>query len=346
MKTCDLLRLSRALASSTALCVLLASAPAHAQAQDQAAARALFEDGRRLLKEGKYPEACRTLEAASKLYPSPGILLNLGDCFEKVGRTASAWTEFGEAASVAARALRNDQVAEAKRRQSAVEPKLAKLTIRVPNVATGVTIAITRDETELSSVAWGEAIPVDPGPHRIRAEAPGHEPWTTTVVVTSPGQTVTVDVPVLTASPTPPAPVPVHEAEANQNTVPEATSPATTAPVHRKSTAVDWALIGGGVVVGVVGGVLWDLGADHAREASGPHPQSELDSARSSYSSAKTLYIVGLGGVVVGGAAAVTGLILMTVGRGGKSHTSTIGAMHASPWVSPAGGGLVLAGGF
>ena len=335
MKTCNWLRLSRALASSTALCVVLASAPAHAQAQDQAAARALFEDGRRLLKEGKYPEACRTLEAASKLYPSPGILLNLGDCYERLGRTASAWTEFGEAASVAARALRNDQVAEAKRRQGAVEPKLAKLTIRVPNVATGVTIAITRDETELSSAAWGEAIPVDPGPHRIRAEAPGHEPWTTTVVVTSAGQTVTVDVPVLTASPTAPAPVPVHEIEATQSAVPEATSPVTTAPVRRKSTALDWALIGGGVVVGVVGGVLWDVGANHAREASGPHPESELESAQSSYSSAKTLYIVGLGGVVVGGAAAVTGVILMTVGRSGKSHASTLGAVHASPWVSP-----------
>jgi len=136
--------------------MVLASSPAYAQAQDQAAARVLFEDGRRLLKEGKYPEACQTLEAATKLYSSAGILLNLGDCYEKLGRTASAWTEFGEAVTVATRAHRNDQVSEAKRRQAALEPKLTKLAIRVSGPITGLTIS--RDETDIASAAWGEAI--------------------------------------------------------------------------------------------------------------------------------------------------------------------------------------------
>lgn len=100
-------RVLAGVAAAAALSTLLAAPVARAQAQDQAAARALFEDGRRLLQNGKYEEACRRLEAASKLYASPGILLNLGDCYEKLGRSASAWTEFGEAAAVAARAQRS-----------------------------------------------------------------------------------------------------------------------------------------------------------------------------------------------------------------------------------------------
>jgi tetratricopeptide (TPR) repeat protein len=343
MKTCNALSVPL-LASTAALAVVLASPPAHAQAQDQAAARALFEDGRRLLNEGKYQEACRTLEAASKLYASPGILLNLGDCYEKIGRTASAWTEFGEAAAVAARARRNDQVAEAKRRQAAVEPKLTKLTIQVSGLITGLTI--TRDDTDIASPAWGEAIPVDPGTHQIKAEATGHQPWSTSVVVTAEGQTVTVEVPTLPSAPTPP-PVPVaHETEATPGES-AATTPADATPVRPRSRAVAWALVGGGTAVAVAGGVLWGLGTNNASQASHADTTTEAKykSASSDYNSAKTLYIAGIAGVGVGVAVAATGVLLMTLGHKTERRPA-IGALQAAPWVSPSGGGVQVAGGW
>ena len=86
--------------------VTLAPRMLRAQAEDQAAARALFNEGRELLTAGRYAEACPKFEAARKLYASAGILLNLGDCYERLGRTASAWTEFGEAVSLARRTAR------------------------------------------------------------------------------------------------------------------------------------------------------------------------------------------------------------------------------------------------
>ena len=138
-------------ASVVVLGVLLASPQARAQAEDQAAARSLFDEGRKLMKAGKYDDACPKLEAASKLYASAGILLNLGDCFEKIGRTASAWTEFGQSAAVADRADRRDQAAEAKRRQAALEPKLARLTIHVPREVPG--LVVSRDSTDLGPAA-------------------------------------------------------------------------------------------------------------------------------------------------------------------------------------------------
>ncbi len=329
---------------SAALSAMLASPLARAQAQDEAAARALFEDGRRLLKNGQYPEACRTLEAASKLYPSPGILLNLGDCFEKLGRSASAWTEFGEAAAAATRSRRNDQVSEAKRRLAAVEPKLTRLTIRVASEVSG--LVITRDQTDLGSAAWGEAIPVDPGTHEIHAAAPGHDPWSTSVLVSTPGQTVTVDVPALVASPTPPPPI-AHESEEPASGM-SAMALAEAPPPRPRSNTLGWALIGGGAVAGIVGGVLWDLGANHAREAhdADTGTPAKYGAADSSYKAALVPYYAGIAGVVVGGATATVGVLLVTVGRGGAHRAPSMGAIDASPWISAGGGGLQLRGGF
>src|SRR5688572_27022649 len=92
---------------------LTVTPPAHAQAENQAAARALFEEARDLAKAGNYSAACPKFEAANRLYASPGALLNLADCYEHLGRTASAWSQFGEAASVAERADRSDVAEEA-----------------------------------------------------------------------------------------------------------------------------------------------------------------------------------------------------------------------------------------
>jgi tetratricopeptide (TPR) repeat protein len=329
---------------AAAFSVLLASPLAHAQAQDQAAARALFEDGRQLLKAGKYEEACRTLEAASKLYASSGILLNLGDCYEKLGRSASAWTEFGEAAAVAARSRRNDQVSEAKRRQAAVEPKLTRLTIRVTGEVSG--LVISRDQTDLASAAWGEAIPVDPGTHEIHAEAPGHEPWTKTIVVSTAGQTVTVEVPLLAASPAPPPPPPRHEAEEPAGATSAVAS--LEAPRARaRSHVVDWALVGAGVAIGAAGGVLWELGSSRSWDANHADTttREKNQAAQSDYNSAKTLFYVGIAGAAVGAATATVGAILLVGGRR-PSREPSVGAIQASPWIGSGVGGLQVAGGF
>jgi Tfp pilus assembly protein PilF len=84
--------------------LMLASPSAFAQsAGDKATAEALFGDGRRLMAQGNYRDACPKFEASVKLDPGVGAILNLADCYEKNGQTASAWAEFREA-SAAARA--------------------------------------------------------------------------------------------------------------------------------------------------------------------------------------------------------------------------------------------------
>src|ERR1700723_479579 len=104
---------SRVAACAVALATMGASGLAAAQAESEAAARELFNEARELAGKGQYAPACPKLEAASKLYRGSGLLITLGDCYEHLGRTASAWTTFGDAASVAAAIGRSDDEAEA-----------------------------------------------------------------------------------------------------------------------------------------------------------------------------------------------------------------------------------------
>jgi hypothetical protein len=295
---------------------------AHAQAADQATARALFAEGRRLMKAGKYADACPKLEAAQKLYPSAGILLNLGDCYEKIGKTASAWNEFGEAASLAARSNRPEDADEARRRQEAIEPALVRLVIRVPSPISG--LVVTRDGVKLAEATWGSTLPVDPGEHTVLAEADGHEPWSTSVTITRRGDTATVTVPKLKASP-------VSERPSGPERIPE--SRPATARSGGGGHGVALALLISGVVVGAGGGALMYVESVRASDA-------RAKSDFSGYDATRTPWVIGLVGAVAGGLTAVGGVVLFAVG----SSDSESAATSASAWIAPGGGGIRLSG--
>ena len=72
-----------------------------ARAADTAAAQSLFSDARKLMLAGNFADACPKREESEKLDPGMGTLYNLGDCYEHVGKTASAWAAFDEVANEA-----------------------------------------------------------------------------------------------------------------------------------------------------------------------------------------------------------------------------------------------------
>lgn len=208
MITCDARpRALRLLAQVLApvLAAAMYAPSAVADGEEQIAARALFNEARALIKAGRFELACPKLEAAAKLYRGSGVLLNLGDCFEHVGRTASAWNEFAEAASLAVRTARPDDEAEARRRMAAVEPRLARLVLRVGQRVPG--LVLRSDGKELLGAAWDTPIPVDAGQHRLDASAPGYASWSRVIDAVD-GATVAIDVPELAATPAPPSPTP------------------------------------------------------------------------------------------------------------------------------------------
>lgn len=143
-------------------------------AADKAAAEALFQEGKALTERNEYGEACEKFRASQDLDAGLGTLLYLADCYEKTGRTASAWATFEEAASVAASRGDTNRHEIARGRAASIKPRLSYVLIRAATPPPEGAV-VTRDGRPVPSAVWGVPIPVDPGPTTIRVSAPGYE---------------------------------------------------------------------------------------------------------------------------------------------------------------------------
>lgn len=305
------------------LALTLGASFASAQSGDPTAARALFAEARKLMKAGKYDAACPKLEAAAKLYAGSGVLLNLADCYEHTGRTASAWNEFGTTAEVAARTGRSDDEAEGRRRQQALEPRLSRLIVHVAQDVPGLTVA--RGGTVLDRGAWDLPIPVDPGTYVLTATATGRAPWSSEVKVTAAGATVTVEVPALprehdeareatATGPAPTGPAVEHE-RAHPARVDAATAGATGGSGGR---VLAIGLTGLGAVALGTGGVLglWAKGRfDRAEGETGTAQRTDSAGATNTGNVATAV-------VIAGAVTAAAGLVVWIAVPG---HRATVG---------------------
>jgi hypothetical protein len=239
----------------------LALAPARfAQAQgatDSATAESLFNEALALLANQKVAEACPKLEASQRLDPGVGTLLYLADCYQQLGRTASAWGTFREAAYLA-KAGKDDRESVAVESARTLEPQLSYLTVEV-TPPPGVTLDIQRDGKPMADALWNTAIPVDPGKHTVQASAAGKKPWSTSFDVGEGPRHESVVVPALEDAPVapPPAPLPVS--------VPAAEPPRASGSSVQKT--VGWVLVGAGSAGLLSGGVLALLARSDDKDA-------------------------------------------------------------------------------
>jgi len=202
---------------ATLLVVVGMAATAHAQAappdpdsDEVAQADALFHEAKQLLADGRVAVACTKLEESQSLAPGSGTLLNLGDCYERLGRTASAWATFRAAGALARSKGKSGFADEALARATALESRLSKLRIVVPEPVDGM--VVQRGQVEVDPTRFGVATPVDPGTVVVRAEAPGRTGWSSTVTIPKKPGVVEVEVPGLRspeAAEPPPQPEPV-----------------------------------------------------------------------------------------------------------------------------------------
>jgi hypothetical protein len=165
--------------------VILRSATASADSSiaDKAAAEALFDRGVTLLRTGDYKQACAKLEASERIDPAVGTLLYLGTCYERLGRTASAWATFREASSLAQSTGQTDRAEIARGRAARLEADLAYLTIVVPAAAHLPELVVRRAGSVIGADAYGVPLPTDPGGVSIEASSPGYNPFVATVTL-------------------------------------------------------------------------------------------------------------------------------------------------------------------
>jgi hypothetical protein len=180
----------RALSLGLAAVLIAHSLPAIAEPteQEQAIAKDLFDKGVKLNEEfkcddkptdlGKCKQARDSFKRAYDITGALGALRNLAYVEKGLGMTASAARDFREVARRAPldpKPERREWAKFAKDEADALEPRVPHLLVKVVDKVSGTKIML--DNVPLPEAAWNTPVPVDPGPHTVRAEAPGRLPF-------------------------------------------------------------------------------------------------------------------------------------------------------------------------
>lgn len=344
----------RSFIATVALAAAASPALAQSASGDKAAANALFDEGKRLLAAGDTAQACAKFEASIKVLDQLGTRLNLADCYERAGRTASAWAEFREAGSLAEK--RGDARSKfARDRAEALRPRLVKLSITVPPGSRLAGLEIKRNGVAVSAALYDTSVPIDPGKYTIEAAATGRQPWSTTIDASTAGAELKIEVPKLDASapvksePVVPPPIAKANRPATGKSVPPAKSDsaAVTADVDRRSDApvdsparrkrhlISYA-VGGVGLVGLGVGVVLGYEAKSKWDEAGKHCMGDICD-RTGISINRDARSLGTTGTIIGGiglAAAAAAVVIYV--------TAPSGTESAAVAVSPRPGGGVV----
>jgi hypothetical protein len=296
------------------LFVLLSPSAALAdQDADKARATGLFAEAQALVQAGKYAEACAKFEESVKLHAGVGNQYQLADCWEKIGRTASAYEAFQKVVAKTRELAQPEREKAAQERADALAPKLTRLRLEVKSPEDN--LSLERNGKPVARGDFGVPVPIDPGMQKLRASAPGKEPWSQALDVPAEPGTIVVTVPALAAEKKPVAAAAAPAAATKQP------AKQTPAPNVEESSGGGFrsvatiGLFGIGIAGAIVGSVTGFQYAMNNRDAEAVCPQSVgcteeevalhdelVDDARKQ----RTLMYVGFGAAAVGlGGAAV-----------------------------------------
>lgn len=272
--------------------------------------KALLTEGQKLMETGRMAEARDKLEASVRHDPSLPALLLLADCQARLGATASAWGNFHRAEE-RARILGDKAAAEeAVKRAAALEPGLTRVRFEVETG--GASAAISLDGQPLPESAWGTAIPIDPGRHKVTAFV-GQRAFSKEFELPADGATTVIRIPGSSVKPTTrvlaPARAPQAASDYSQGV--------------STGTVVLLSLGGVGIVSGIVGAAML---------------MSEGRKSQGVFTAGVTLLVAGGVLILPAGIGAIIGLVE-------KNRTKTVQTplpLRVSPMVAQGGGGLSL----
>jgi hypothetical protein len=317
--------------------------------QERAGAREAATEGVAALNEGRYADAIDMFRRAETLVHAPTHLLLMARAHVKLGKLVQAREVYikvtKEALAPTAPQPFRDAQAEAGRELAALEPRLARVTVKIEGDAKN--LSVTADGEKVNIVLLGVPQPFDPGKHEFKAVADGMESKPQAVEVAEGGrQTV-----VLVLQPSAGA---TGASAAGSAAGTRLLTTATPLPGAETGTTSEsrgngmrigaYAAFGVGAL-GVAAGVIFGLGAksdytkadDICSTPSGcpASRQGEIEDLDSSGNGKKTLATVGFiaGGV---GIAAGTALFLLSQGGSG-SKTADRAVRHArvEPQIGP-----------
>ena len=322
----------RRIAFACGLMLALAASPVLAQS-NAAHAESLFKEGKELLAQKKYEQACPKLAESARLDPGSGTLLALGLCYEGQGKFASAWGAYIEASAAARRDKRDDREKAANGKAAEVEKKVSKVTFDVDATTAGLRgFELRLDGTALGSAGWSGA-PLDPGEHTVEVAAPGKTPFSTKFTVAAVADKKQIHIDPL--------------ADAPVAALPPGTGPGTSeAPTSSGTTQriIGFSVGGVGIVllgVGTVFGIQALSKSNDVKDVCSLQRCTD-PAAVAKNEDAKTAADISTVTIGIGAAAIVGGLVLVFTAPRNPSPT----ALHVTPTVGPGVAGFSLGGAF
>jgi hypothetical protein len=330
------------LIASVVICALAGAASGDsARRADQ-----LFKNGKRLLAQKKYAEACRAFEDSDRIDPGIGAKLNAAKCYQEWGKLATAWRWFVDAETMATSA-RDPRAKKIHELVEAIEPSVPRLTVKAPPGADLAGVLIKLDGVALEPSGLGVEQRVDPGPHEVETTIAGVRQVKVVAVERGGVTEALLDIPAASRTRDSPA----RTSRTRAPTGPPPDSVPTGEPARdpaRTRRLVGLGVAGAGVVaMGIAGLVTLGARGDY-RDALAAHCQGATDMCDEqgleiTHSAAHRANIATV--VTLGGLAAVAGGLIayFTAPRAPRAGEH---ALYLAPSVGAGGGAFVLGGAF
>lgn len=282
---------------------------------------------------GRLDEACPKLAESLRLVPGTGTRFNLAECYEKSGKLASAWVNYLDVATEARNAGRPDQEKVARDRASALKPRLATLKIEV--VKTSPWLTVERDGVTVPQAQWNIALPIDLGDHLVVAKTPGGATREYPVRIDKERQAESIRIELRDSAMTaPPTGVPTA-ASSGAGTPPPAPGSAGESTEGASGTVTaGWILTVLGGLTAATGGIVMGVGLGNVASAVDKCPDRVgcSSEAEEEGNQGRTMRDAGGAMLGLGGAALITGIILLAVGGSEEPAPASPGP---AAWVSP-----------
>lgn len=332
------MRLRRWFCAALLACASLAPRLGAAQSppadSDVATARKLTVEGYAALDQRDFARAENRFSRAEALFHAPTVSLGLARARAGLGRLVGAQEAYSRVVHTTVPADASPVLVKA---IEDARKELDALTPRVPSIVIVVkgsgTPKVTVDGTEVSNAALGEQRPIDPGRHVVRAAAPGFVTSEATVTLAE-GKTETVTLELKPGENPPAKEAPAPQAPPSGGSVMTVSGGAAPGGDQGASHAspmgpIGFAAIGigaAGLVTGVATGVVGlQKQSDLLKHCpSGACPSNSTSQYGTEVNTYQTMQAVSAIGLAVGGALAVTGVILVATAPKGKAPAAMV----------------------
>lgn len=289
---------------------------AAAQEED---AEALFQKGRRLLKDGQYEEACPLLQKSFDLHEGVATEFNLAECEEKLQRFSSAYRHYDHVRIVSA--TKNDaaRAEVAGTRAEIAKARAASITVTVRQPAPNEELRVDGELVVVNGQGKASLL-LDPGPHDLEARADKYLQFVQKFSLTS-GAKVSMDVPPLRPAGAPTSTLPKAPPAADP---PKRPQPAVVSPTNSGTSGnhvAGYILLGTGTAM-AGSGAYFLLDANKTKrmlDDKCPGRVCTDSTLKASYTNAKTETTAGAVLAIAGGVFLVTGLGLLAAPTGGST---------------------------